>query len=271
MIGFRRLRQPIPRVCGPRHGAELAALRAAGGRRGRAGYVLLETVVATGLLLVGLAVIGAQVQSADTAVRKVDREMRAMMLAEQHFAELDLGLIELDTVDEIQEEDFGPRYPDYGWRLTIEETVIDRMFLLKLEILHHYREEEYREDDFEFDLAETLFIVYAMRATPQPVDFGAEMGLNEEELIDLGEKLGDLGIEGLDPEAFDLALLGKIDFEELIEALPVILDAFGMDISEMAATLPPDLLRQLQESGMFDEGVEEEAGPPGGQMPEGGP
>jgi len=38
-------------------------------RRNRRGYVLLETVVATGLLIVGLAVIGAQVQDSQTFAR----------------------------------------------------------------------------------------------------------------------------------------------------------------------------------------------------------
>ncbi len=237
------------------------------------GYVLLETVVATGLLVVGLAVIGAQVQRADMSIREMERELRAMMLAEQQFAELDLGLIELDSVDEIQEEDFGRRYPDYGWRLTIDETAIERMFLLKLEVLHHIRDEEYREDAFEFEEAETLFTVYTIRTTPQPVNFGEDFGLSEDELIELSEKFGDLGIEGMDPEEFDLAVLGKIDFEELLEALPLILDAFGMDFSQMAATLPPDLLRRLKEEGLFGvEGAEgeEEKGFLDGLRPGGG-
>ncbi len=222
-------------------------------RRNRRGYVLLETVVATGLLIVGLAVIGAQVQDSQTSVRKMQRRIRAMMLAERQLALLDLGLVELDSVDEIEEGNFGPRYPNFGWMLTTEETSLENMYLLKLEIFHHLREEEYREDDFDFDNAEDLYTVYAMRATPQPVDFGRDFGLNDDELIELSETLGRLGIEGLDPEAFDLKILGKLDFEELLEALPVIMDAFGMDLSDFTSMLPPDLLEQIQESGFLDD------------------
>jgi len=224
-------------------------------RRGRrlCGYVLLETVVATGLLVIGLAVIGAQVQDSQTCVRKMQRRIRAMMLAEQHLAMLDLGLVELDSVDELEEGDFGPRYPDYGWWLTTEDTAIEDVYLLRLDILHHLREDEYREDDFDFDNAETLYTVYAMRAAPQPVDFGVDFGLTDDEVVELGEKLGELGIEGLDPGEFDLLLLGKLDFEELLEALPLIMDAFGLELSDMASTIPPNLLRQIQESGLLDE------------------
>jgi len=146
----------------------------------RRGYVLLETVVATGLLIVGLAVIGAQVQDSQTCVRKMQRRVRAMMFAERHLAMLDLGLVELDSVDELEEGDFGPRHPDYGWWLTTEDTAIENMYLLRLDILHHLREDEYREDDFDFDNADTLYTVYAMRAAPQPVDFGEDFGLTED-------------------------------------------------------------------------------------------
>ena len=55
----------------------------------RLAYLLLETVVATGMLIVGLAVLGAQVQDSHTAVRKMERRIRAISLAEQHLAELE--------------------------------------------------------------------------------------------------------------------------------------------------------------------------------------
>lgn len=228
----------------------------------RRGYVLLETVVATGMLIVGLSVIGAQVQDADTTLKMMERQIRAVALAEQHLAELDLGLVELDSADEEEEGDFGPRFPDFGWVLTTENTALEAMFLLKLDILHHPHEGDYREDEFEHELAETVFTVYAMRTAPQPVNFAEDFGLNEEELTDLTDRLAELAIPGLDPESFDLALLGKVDFEELIEALPVLMEAFGLDVSQLMAGLPPNLLEQLQESGLFgdDEESEEEEG-----------
>ncbi len=242
-------------------GADSLALTGARPRVARRGYVLLETVVATGMLIVGLSIIGSQVQSADKSIKMMERKIRAVALAEQHLAELDMGLVELDSVDEEQEGDFGPRYPDFGWILTTENTALEAMFLLKVDILHHPREGDYREDEFEHELAETVFTVYAMRTAPQPVNFGEDFGLNEEELVDLTDRLAELAIPGLDPESFDPALLGKVDFEELIEALPVLMDAFGIDVSQLMAGLPPNLLEQLQESGFF--GDDDESGTEG--------
>lgn len=226
------------------------------GRR-RGGYILLETVVATGLLVAGLAVIGAKVQDAQSSVWNMRREIQTLMLAEQHLAELDLGLIELDSVDEVQEGDFGPRFPDYGWVLTIDQTAIKNMFLLKLDILHHRHEGQYKEDEFDYDAAELLRTVYAMRATPQPVNFAEDFGLNDDELLELTEKISDLGIPGLDPEMFDLAIFGKLDFEELLESLPVLMDALGMDVTQVVSMIPPSLLEQLRNSGMLGEEAEE--------------
>jgi hypothetical protein len=250
-------------------GSKLPVARAGGTRCAvrRRGYVLLETVVATGLLVVGLAVLGAQVQDAQKSVRTMERRIRAIQLAEQQLAELEMGLVELESVDEIEEGDFGPRYADFGWRLITEETTIEQMYLLQLEVLHHHREDEYKEDDFEYDDAEILHTVYAMRAAPQPMHLGEDFGLNEEELLDLSEKLAALGIPGLDPEAFDPRLFQNIDFEELVQSAPLILDALGMDLSDLMSMLPPDLLQQIEESGMLD--GDEESEPPDDRGPTG--
>ena len=229
---------------------------ALGATHRRSAYVLLETVIATGLLVVGLAVIGAQVQDSQKTVRKMERQLRALRLAELQLGELEMGLIELNSVDEIEEEDFGPRYPDWAWRLTIEETGLDEMYLMKLDILFHRREDEYHEDDYDFDSADVLYTLYVMRATPLPVNFADDFGMTEEELFDLSEKLNEIGIDGLDPEAFDLRFFQGVDFEELVESLPLIMDALGMDLSDFMSQLPPDVLLQLEESGILGDDSE---------------
>lgn len=229
-------------------------------RNGLRGYVLLETVVASGLLIVGLAVLGTQVQNAQTTINAMERQITAMMLAEQQLAELEMGLIELESVDEIEEGDFGPRYPNHGWRLITEATAIDEMFLLQLEILYLRRDGDYSEDDFEHDDADILHTVYAMRAVPKPINFGEDFGLREDELADLSKRFEELGIPGLDISAFDPRYFQTVDFEELIQLAPVILDALGLDISQLTSMLPPDLLKQLQESGLLDGDGEEEGG-----------
>jgi hypothetical protein len=218
----------------------------------RRAYLLLETVVATGMLIVGLAVLGAQVQDSHTAVRKMERRIRALSLAEQHLAELEMGLVDINSVDENVEGDFGPRFPDFGWLLTTEETAIEQMFMLRLDILHHLRDGDYSEDSFDYDEAELLETVYVMKAAPQPVNFGEDFGLNEKELVELAEKLDGLGIPGLDPETFDMRFFQTVDFETLVESAPVLLEAFGMSLDAVLAMLPPDVMRQIQESGILD-------------------
>ncbi len=219
----------------------------------RDAYLLLETVVATGLLIVGLAVIGAQIQSADTSVRTMDRKVRAVMLAEQQLAELDLGLVELESLDEVEEGDFGSRHPDWGWILTTEPTAVEGMFRLRLDIYYLVREDDYQEDDFDYDGAESVFTVYAFRAAPRPIDFAADFGLNDEQLEELSEKLTASGVAGLDASEFDPAFLARLPFEDFISVLPTLLDAFGIDFDDLASALPRDVLEQLKEAGVFDE------------------
>lgn len=248
-------------------------------RSGRSGgYILLETVVATGLLIVGLAVIGSQVQEGQRSVRTMERKIRAIELARQKVAELEMGLLDVSSLDEqVQEGDFGPRYPNHGWLLSAEETTIDEMFLVRLDVLFRLREDEYTEDDFDFDEAEVLHTVYTMRAVPRSIDFAEDLGLNDDELTELSERFDELGIEGLDVRSLDPRLLQTIDFEKALEALPVILQALNMDVSQLAAALPPELLRQLRERGLlgeegvsgFLEGLEDSAAPQE-ETPEGG-
>jgi len=237
----------------------LRSTRRRGGFR-RAGYVLLETVVASGLLIVGLAVIGAQIQESVTSVRQMNREGRAMFLADMQIAQMSLGLVELDTVDEIQEDDFGERFKDYGWRLIIEETSVPDLFLLTLEVLYYPRE-NYR-DDFDYDVAEVLYTIRTFRVTPRPLDLRTSFGIPDEEFEELSNKLAETGIEGLDAEAFDPAILGKIEIEELMEVLPLLMDAFGMDPTQLLGQLPQEVRDALDSSGVLDqiEGVGNENG-----------
>lgn len=217
----------------------------------RYGYVLLETVIATGLLIVGLAVIGAQVQDSVTSVRRMDTKTRAMMLADIQLAELSLGLIELDSVDEVQEEEFGPRYPDFGWRLTIQDTGIAEIFHLTLEVLYQPREEF--EDEFNFDTAEVAHTVYTLRLAPRPLDLGLAFGIPDEEFEELSQKLTEAGVAGLDAAAFDPAILAKLPFEDLIEVLPLLLDAFGIDVEQFASQLSPEIMESIRSSGLLDD------------------
>lgn len=226
---------------GPREYPSPSARRAR-----RRAYVLLETVIATGLLALGLAMIGAQVQESWSSVKLMDLRVRALMLAEMQLAHLDTGLIEIDTLDEVVEEEFGPQYPSYAWRMTIEETGLDDMYRLHVEVLHSPRRD--LSEAFDFEEAEALHSFYVLRARPKALDFAADFGFREDEMTELAEKMSELGIDGLDPSAFDPSIFAKLDMEQLIEVLPVMLDAFGMDVSQFLGALPPEAREMIDES-----------------------
>jgi len=219
--------------------------------------MLLETTVATGLLVAGLAVIGAQIQQAESSVREMELRLRALMLAETMLAELDLGLVELDSVDFVQEGDFGPRYPDFAWRLITEESSIDDLYGLRLDVLYLRTDEPYEPDTFDHDSARSLHTVYALRALPQELDLGTEFGLDDEAVLELGNRLDVLAISGLSVDSFDPTLLASLNFEDFIEVLPLIADAFGIDITQLLGQLPPEVVRLLEEGGLLGEEGEE--------------
>jgi hypothetical protein len=210
----------------------------------------LETVIAAGVLMVGLAVIGAQLQEAEKAVRKMNLRLRAMTLAEMQMAEMDLGLIQLDSVDAIQEEDFGPRYPQWAWRLTIDETAIESMYLLRIEVLYSARDEY--EEEYDFDNAESVHTLYACRPAPQPLNLTTDFGLTEEQALEIGEKFAEYGIN---PEEFNPSFMLDPpfdEFENFIEFLPTLLQTFGMPLSEIERQLPPDMREALKAAGLLD-------------------
>lgn len=225
------------------------AICASGGRDRvhvrRSGYILLETVLATGLLLVGLAVIGAQLQEANKSVRVMDLRLRAMMLAEQHLAELDLGLVKLDSLDQIVEEDFGPRYPNWAWRLTIEPSRIENMFVLRLDVFHRVNE-GYKKDGFDYDSADLLYTVYAMRPSPQPLNLIVDFGLSDTQAEQIGTQFGQFN---LDPSDLLPSDIPNRPVEELIPLLASLLKATGMSADDILALLPPEVRTALEQLG----------------------
>jgi len=214
-------------------------------------YVLLETVVATGMLIVGLAAIGAQIQESNKAVHTMRLKTRASMLAEMQLAELDLGLIKLDSVDPVQEGDFGSRYPDWGWRLVTEPTAIDEMYRLTIEVLYKIRGEEYRKDSFDYKGADTLFTAAAFRMVPKPLDLTADFGMNETELADFSDKVVQGSIPCFEGGVIDPACLLQQPIEDLMKVL-VALQKAGVNLGDFESMIPPDLLKSLQQIGMLD-------------------
>lgn len=106
-------------------------------RRGgaaRGGVVLLEVVIALGLLVFGLAVIGGQINSALRVAQENDRLSRAVMLVDSKLAELDSGIIRPQGINDELYGDFGILYPGYTWQMKVESTDNPELFMIVMEI-----------------------------------------------------------------------------------------------------------------------------------------
>ncbi len=208
----------------------------------RGGYLLLEIVLSIALLLMGMTYIGTQMQKSQESSRRGDDLTRVLMLAETKMAELDTGLVSVDEeADEEVEGDFTLRFPNYGWRFRIQETATEGLWAIALDILYARRES--LDDEFDVDNAKVVYSVHTLRAEPAVLDVEVDLGLDEEMIFELADKLppGVFDPPFLPPNAFR-----DLDFETLIELLPQIIAMFGDGAAPLLATLPPDMRAMLE-------------------------
>ena len=230
-------------------------------------FVLLEVVIAFGLLAIGMAIIGTQIHESYLTTNDNELKFEAMMLADSRMAQIDSLAVEFGPAQieagEPIEEDFGRMFPAYASRLFIGPTSIADLNSLRLEIL--YDRARNPDDEFNFDESPVMLTLYTLRATPTTIDLQADFGLDDDRAIQMTESFP----EGeFDPNAFDPAILAKMDLEELIAALPALLDALGISAEQAARMVPPEVLQMLQEQGFGLEGEGETAG--GGEGSGGG-
>lgn len=222
----------------------------------RGGFVLLEVVLALGLLVLGMTVIGAQVHQAFETSVKTALTMRAMMLAESRLAQLDSGMLELDPAlieaGEPIEEDFGRLFPAFATRVTVSETAVEELFQITLQMLYDRNRDP--DDEYDFDESTVLYTLYTLRATPAFIDLEVDFGVDEERIEKLIEAVPDAEF---DPYSFDPSFLAKMELEELVAVLPDLLDALGIGPDQVARMLPPDVLQMLREAGIGEEEVKD--------------
>lgn len=219
------------------------------------GFLLLEVVIAVGLLVVGMALVGMQIHNSSRASRQAERSMRTLLLAESKLAELDSGLI---VPEEEIEEEFGPLFPDYAWRLLIEpHPNVTDLNQVTLEILYQARQSV--QEEFDFDEAEVVQRLYTLRATPKPLDLTRDFGMSEADADNLTEQLSGVTDGGIDPRNLDPSLFAQLDLEELLEVAPALLAAFGMNVQELMNLLPEELRQMLEEAQAEFEGTQEES------------
>ncbi len=228
--------QPVPAGC---------ARTPVGPGRGRCGYLLLEVVIALGLLVVGLSAIGMQVQTSYETTHETARMLRAMNLAESKMAELESGLIlDIDSaIEDDLEEEFGRLFPDFAWRLRLDPTETPELWAVRLDILHLHREDV--DEEFDFDGAAILFTIRTLRASPATIDPEKDFGADEEAMQQLVDALA--GTE-IDPYAIDLQQIGQLPMEQLLELLTAFEDAGLLEGVNLGSFLPPEIMQLLDEA-----------------------
>lgn len=223
--------------------------RAHPARIGR-GYILLEVVLALGLLVLGMATIGIQIQTSWETAADTHRMLRVLHLAESTLNEFDAGLMDVSDLESAVENDlekeFGPLFPSFGWRLRLEPTEIEDIWLVQLQILYQKRE-DVESEEFDFDTANVLHTLRTLRATPATVDPQRDFGADDETMLQLTDALA--GTE-LDPYNLDFRMIAGLPLDQLAEILSALQAAGVLQGLDLEAMLPPDVLQMLQDAGL---------------------
>lgn len=274
------------------------------------GAMLLEVIIALGLLVFGMVMIGLQINAGLDAARHTNLRTRAIMLADTKLSELQAGFVEIDPMDEEVKGDFGITYPGFTWRITLEEsTDIDELYKVRMEIGYNEDQVEDQIDDpdylidFEDDGRRTLYTVYRLWPKPPEVDPETDYGINEEQremffgslagamaggdlenlsggaagpdLEAMGEALNDIMLSFMETGTFDFRLLSELSAEEF-EIVAGVLEALygrgGADSLQELSDLLSSSFGQLQNQGGpgGEDGGPGENGPPGSGEPSDG-
>jgi hypothetical protein len=218
--------------------------------------MLLEVVVAVALLVLGMAVIGAQLQSAGETTYESDHLSRLVFLAESKFAELDSGLVvpneEIGGESGVEiEEDFGRLFPQYASRVTLKPTATPDLVFVQLDIFYDPErmifESGEQLDEFDFDDELIVQTYYTLRAVPKPLNLKTDFGLEDELADRINEDLGSSSIgNSVDVENFSPAVFKDLTLEQLVELLSILQQAFGTDQATLLQLVPESMRGQLQ-------------------------
>ena len=170
------------------------------------GVVLLEVIFSMGLLLFGMAIVGGQIIVGLKSAKTADTYIRTVLLVDMVMAELEGGRIRLsdsdsEVLDDEQSGGFGLRYPGYSWKMDVEETDIDDLYMIKLDIGYSDADRVVQLDDPEYEIdfedRETvIYTVYRLWAAAPRIDLEGDFGIKEE---DVEQLLGSLGLAGMLP------------------------------------------------------------------------
>ncbi len=210
--------------------------------------VLLEVVLSVAILSLAMMVLGAQFSIGLQTAQLSQRQRQGLMLAESIVSQIEMGTLELDEDEFIDE--FGSQYPGYAWRVTTESSPIEGMKLLTVSILAGLPDDEEGEPAG-LERFEEILSVRTLRAEHMPLDLEQFVAPDQqvEDLCDrvppeFCELLNELGIDLND---FDIPkLIQQLDMESLLELLPMLPMLEQLPQGQMGGSLWDQIRQEIQ-------------------------
>jgi hypothetical protein len=223
------------------------SFRQAGRLPGVCGAVLLEVVVALGLLVGGLAMVGLQMRMGIDAARASEMGTRAVLLVDTKFAELYAGVIKPESDDDELKGDFGLIYPGFLWFMKFEETETENLLMITLYIGYDKEIAEQQisnpETEVNFEEEDMHIVRTTYRLWPKPPDINMERdyGIDMDELTEMALGQSDEG--GSESESGGNPIMDAI-LSMLAEHPDIIKDDGSIDVRALA-DLPADQFKDL--------------------------
>ncbi len=226
-------------------------------RHSRSAALLLEVIIALGIMVTAMAFVGAQLVGGMQYVSASDQQARAGELADRMLALLELDMSRSSQLieDLYAEGDFEEQHPGYMWRAYVTPlTDVEGLNQVTLEIL--YQGEPELQTVSDIDKAGVVQRLHLLKADPGRLDLEADFGVPAEQV----EQLGDLiPIPGFDPTQLDPQMLMSLPPEELLamiaQLMPLLQSQFGNmpgmpDVQNMSAEeLQAFILEQMAARG----------------------
>jgi len=248
------------------------------GARVRPGAALLEVVVALGILLMAMAMVGMAIRNSDRIARDAVEKSRALMLTEQLITYLDTGQEAFKDVAN-QREASGyfsvDAPPGWSWSVSMEKDPnVEGMERVTVKVIEG-------DPDAPEDEQRPLLVTHFLRAEKRNINLQEDFGMTEEQVTQITEAIPG-GAALFDPTDFDPTSLARLDMDTLKEVLPMIMEQFGA----MAGGLPggmspeqmmnqlqrdPNAMRELQGLAQGMQGRNNQQGQPDGSTADGNP
>src|SRR5579862_5851862 len=124
---------PARRSTDRRRGAPLPLRRRPSGPHRRYGFTLIEMLVATILLAVGVTAVLAAIGNSSDSTYTSDRLQQATLLAQQQLEQTEMQAGSLTAGD--TSGNFSPTYPDITWHQNVQTTQYPNLYLVTLQVM----------------------------------------------------------------------------------------------------------------------------------------